>query len=395
MTSSAVLAEPTAPAWSSRHVVTITPFYPSTENPVGGCFLAEALRHLKEVGVLNTVFAVDPVYRPATISHPDFPSERIRFFSFPRGIGLPSSGRFLFGEILGKIRALHHHRQIDLIHAHSTLPCGYAALLISRELNLPFVVSVHGLDVSSRRQVGGASGWLCERVSRSVFAAASRVICVSEKVQERVRQIEPNARTNVVYNGVDCKYFRPSISTPQCPSVLAIGNLIEEKGFDSLLRAFAVARQKVSNVRCQIIGVGSEERRLRALAVDLGIARSVEWLGRQGRSQVAAALGACTVFALPSYYEALGCVYLEAMACGKPVIGCRGQGIDEVIQHGVNGWIVEPENDRDLTEQLLRLLEDEALRQRTGLAARQTILNSFSLQHQAERLSRLYEECLS
>jgi glycosyltransferase involved in cell wall biosynthesis len=177
--------------------------------------------------------------------------------------------------------------------------------------------------------------------------------------------------------------------------ILAMGNLIDTKGFDSLLRAFAEVRPELPDARCQIIGEGPREGHLKNLAADLGISDSVEWLGRQDRAQVSTALRSCAVFALPSTYEALGCVYLEAMASGKPVIGCRGQGIDEVIRNGINGWIVEPEDDRGLAHHLSRLLRDAALRQSTGLAARQTILNGFTLQHQAERLSLLYEECLS
>ena len=101
---------------------------------------------------------------------------------------------------------------------------------------------------------------------------------------------------------------------------------------------------------------------MQALAQRLDIRERVRFLGRQSRQQVAAAMRRCTVFALPSRYEGLGCVYLEAMSVGKPVIGCRGQGIAEIIQHGSNGFLVGPDNERELSLALAMLLRDEPRR---------------------------------
>ena len=103
----------------------------------------------------------------------------------------------------------------------------------------------------------------------------------------------------------------------------------------------------------------------------------------------------CTVFALPSRYEGLGCVYLEAMSSGKPVIGCRGQGIAEIIQQGSNGFLVGPDNEKELALALGMLLRDEALRRRVGAAARDTILDRLTLARQAEDLARIYRESLA
>jgi glycosyltransferase involved in cell wall biosynthesis len=101
----------------------------------------------------------------------------------------------------------------------------------------------------------------------------------------------------------------------------------------------------------------------------------------------------CTVFALPSRYEGLGCVYLEAMSTEKPVIGCRGQGIAEIVQHGVNGFLVGPDNEKELTIALAMLMRDESLRRKLGSAARATILDRFTLANQAESMLRIYREC--
>jgi glycosyltransferase involved in cell wall biosynthesis len=98
------------------------------------------------------------------------------------------------------------------------------------------------------------------------------------------------------------------------------------------------------------------------------------------------------VFALPSSYEGLGCVYLEAMASGKAAIGCLGQGIEEVIRHDENGWLIRAGACEELTEGLRVLLRDASRRARIGSAARDTILQSFTLAHQARALRSVYEE---
>lgn len=100
----------------------------------------------------------------------------------------------------------------------------------------------------------------------------------------------------------------------------------------------------------------------------------------------------CTVFVLPSRYEGLGCVYLEAMSCGKPVIACHGQGIDEIIHHGRNGWLIPVDGLTQLVQGLEFLLGDVQLRARIGEAARQTILSSLTLSHQAQNLLKVYED---
>jgi glycosyltransferase involved in cell wall biosynthesis len=100
----------------------------------------------------------------------------------------------------------------------------------------------------------------------------------------------------------------------------------------------------------------------------------------------------CSVFVLPSRFEGLGCVYLEAMACGKPAIGCYGQGIEEIIQDGVNGALTPVDGLDQLTQKLRTLLSDADLRERMGVAARQTILDRLTLSHQAQSLMKVYEQ---
>ena len=303
-------------------------------------------------------------------------------------------GLFYFASLLPEIRRLHGSHPVSVIHAHSALPCGHAASLLSRELKIPFVVTVHGLDAFSTRQVPGYAGKWCARISQSVYRSACSVICVSEKVRDQVLAgAGARVNTTVLYNGVDPQMFSPPESETGGLMILSVGNLIPVKGHELLLRAFAMIQNRFPALSLEIIGDGPERSRLEQLAQEQNLAGRVHFRGRQSRAQVADAMRHATVFALPSRYEGLGCVYLEAMAAGKPVIACRGQGIEEVIEPGINGCLIATDDLQGLADTLTQLLDQAELRRKMGEAARQTILRGYSLGEQAARLFRLYREC--
>lgn len=376
------------------HVLTLTPFYPSRNDDASGCFVAEPLAATAKAGVVNTVFAMQPFYRQRLRADSTAPAEWLRYFSLPGGLGLPLAGAFLFARIVGRVRELQRLRRIDLVHAHAPLPCGHAAMLLNAELGLPYVVSVHGLDAFSTEQVKGRAGEWCRRISQRVYHSSRRVICISERVREQVLEgLGRSCRTSVVYNGVDPELFSPGSETSSGePLVLSVGNLIAIKGHELLIRAVASLAPEFPELTLEIIGDGPERSRLQALAQQLQVPDRVHFLGRQSRHQVAAAMRRCTVFALPSRYEGLGCVYLEAMSVGNPAIGCRGQGIAEIIQHGSNGFLVGPDNEKELALALAMLLRDPVRRRNLGAAARDTILERLTLAQQAESLVRIYRE---
>jgi glycosyltransferase involved in cell wall biosynthesis len=379
-------------------VVTLTPFYPTAQDDASGCFISEPLDWLAKAGVRNTVFAAQPVYRGSFHNGKTaIPAQWFRYLALPGGFGLPTAGAFLFARTVGRLRELHREQRVDLIHAHGPLPCGHAAMLLSEELKIPFVVSVHGLDVFSDVQVSGRAGKWCRRISQRAYNASRRVICISEHVREQVLEgMGRTCRTSVVYNGVDPELFSPgSGHISEELVILSVGNLIPIKGHELLIRALASFVPEFPALKLEIIGDGPELSRLQSLAGQLEVSDRIRFRGRQPRREVAAAMRRCTVFALPSRYEGLGCVYLEAMSSGKPVIGCREQGIAEIIRHGSNGFLVGPGNEKELTLALGMLLRDANLRRNLGAAARDTILDRLTLEQQAENLARIYREAVA
>jgi teichuronic acid biosynthesis glycosyltransferase TuaC len=379
------------------HVLTLTPFYPSRGDEVSGCFVAETLQQLEKLGVRSSVIAVDPIYHPRRKSNLKFPAEWIRYPKLPGNFGLSSAGRFLGESLLRRARLLHRHNPVNVIHAHAALPCGHAAAVLSRRLGIPFVVTIHGLDVfNSCFESGIAAQWR-RKASMDVYQKATMVICISDKVRKLTAD-EPRGavKTEVVYNGTDPDLFSPGPTSDDAQTVLIVGNLLAGKGHELVLTAISKLRHSSlhssPNLRCIIIGEGADRDRFAALARNLGISEQVHFLGRCSRAEVAEAMRHCTLFVLPSRYEGLGCVYLEAMASGKPVIACRGQGIDEIIDHGKNGWLIPVDGLDELVQALQLLLGNSELRDQIGRAARQTILDGITMSHQAQKLLKIYQE---
>src|SRR6266567_1140707 len=378
-------------------VLTLTPFYPSAEDGSQGGFVAEPLSWMEPEEIENHVIAVQPFYRER--QHPADSGVRSRwetYFSVPGNFGLPTAGAFLAASLMRTVHKMNRMGSFDLVHAHGALPCGDVARLISERLGIPFVVSVHGLDVFSdafsETQAGrAASGW-CRRVSKRVYGSARSVICISEKVRERLGR-DLCGKAEVIYNGVDVEMFRTGAELQSPSTVLSVGNLIPIKGHALLLRAFARVSELVSECSLEIFGDGPERRNLVRLAQELGISGRVRFQGRQSREKITEAMRRCAVFALPSSYEGLGCVYLEAMASGKAVIGCRGQGIEEVIEHGKNGFLISPGSETELSDGLGMFLQNEDLRYRVGTSARSTVLQRYMISHQARQLIKVYRGC--
>lgn len=385
------------------HVLTLTPFFPHQGNEADGPFVAEPLIALAEFGVHSTVIAAkpishSPVIQPVCGANGTEPrAVWVRSWQLPGRAALGSWGPLLYLRLVGEVRRLHRKRRIDLIHAHCGLPCGQPAAQLARDLGIPFVVTIHGMDAFSIGREQGLSRWWCDRATRRVYRRANQNICVSGAVQREIVNVMGDAaRTAVVYNGVDTELFSPSFDgEPAVPTILSVARLAPVKRLSLMLRAVAKLARQYPSLRYEIIGEGQELANLTALAGQLNIADRVAFLGRCSRREVAEAMRRCTVFALPSQEEALGCVYLEAMATGKPAIGCRNQAIAEIIRHGENGWLVEADDLDDLAQGLAALLDDAHLRQQIGREARPTMVEAFTLRHQAARLSQVYREVIA
>jgi teichuronic acid biosynthesis glycosyltransferase TuaC len=378
------------------HILSLIPTSPEAYDDAGDCFALAPLRILTEMGVRTTALSVLSLWRSMGTGRTAVTTKpHLVYFSLPGDLGLPTAGAFLFARIIGKIRELNCRKKIDLLHAHGPLPCGHAAMLVQRELRVPYVVSVNGHDESSLQRAVGHVGKWCRRISQRVYAESSRVLCVNEDVREKVLQrVGRSCRTSVVYNGVDPDVFLPpSEAAEPAPRVLHVSDLNGSGGQDGLIRAIASLQKEFPSVSLDIIGTGAHSSSMGKLAQDLGVSDRVRFLRCQSRQQFTDAMKSCTLFVLLSSSEDLECALLEAMCCGKTVIVCRRDGITEIIQHGINGFLINPENEKQLELAIAMLLREPQRRNNLGLAARDTILDRFTVKQQAENLMRIYREC--
>jgi glycosyltransferase involved in cell wall biosynthesis len=197
----------------------------------------------------------------------------------------------------------------------------------------------------------------------------------------------------LIPNGVDITRFNPthldSSSDGREQIVVCVSGLRYEKGIDVLLQAWHLVHQQALQARLIIVGDGGLQFQLECMAKALGIANSVEFTGLQ--TDVPTQLHRGGIAVLPSRWEGMPNALLEAMGCGLPCVATRVSGSEDIIQHGVNGLLVEPEDYHSMAQALLTLLLDPGLTQKFGLAARKTVERHYSFDHVMDSYIELYQ----
>ncbi len=300
-----------------------------------------------------------------------------------------------------RVRAYIQARKIDLVHS-TTAQClvgGCAARLAG----IPSIYHVHDLTLASPKIVG-------HLLSRLVSLTGDRILFVSEAAL-RSFPLPPDEshKALVVHNGVDIEEYCPEnpdrevytefgLDSSQ-PIVMAVGALERRKGQDILIRAAARVCQSIPNACFLFIGEvhpysrkNGYEAEVKQLVIELGLTKNVIFTGP--RADVNRLLCAADVVVQPSLVEAGALVPLEAMACGKPIVGTVVGGIPEEIEHGVTG-ILAPPNDPDaLAKAILIFLRDEDFRKRMGAAGLRRVEQFFTVQKQSKAIASVYDELI-
>jgi len=193
-------------------------------------------------------------------------------------------------------------------------------------------------------------------------ADAVRTVSTQTTGLVRALGVEPAA---VFPSYVDAPAFleRPPVPLPERPRAVFVGVLERYKAFDTLVAAWRLAAPRVPDAALHVVGDGS----LRDL-----VPHDVEWSQRLTSEEVAAAMDDSWVFCLPSRSEGLPRVALEAASRGRAIVGGNRAGIPDVVEHGVNGLLVDPDDPQELADALVRILSDRAYAERLGSAARRT-----------------------
>ena len=312
--------------------------------------------------------------------------------------------RFIFMQtpitprMRGSLRAL----SADVVHAHSPPPlASHYAGAVASERGIPYVVTYH-CDV----ELPSAFGSVVESIYRRSLGAdtlrnANQVIVTTRTYAATSRAIW-RYNPSVIPNAVDHRRFRPDVDgsavrsklriPPEVPIVLLVGRIVPHKGVEH----FVEAARYVPDAWFLVAGGGSSLDAMKRLALSMGVADRVRFLGRISDNRLPEVYAACDVFVLPSVsrLEAFGIVALEAMSTGKPVIVADIPGVREIIEDGRDGLLADPVNPRDLAEKIRRLLSDPEVRQTMGARGRERVLESFSIERVTDRIEAVYRAIL-
>jgi starch synthase len=296
----------------------------------------------------------------------------------------------------------------QLVHSH-TWYANLGGHLASMLYGIPHVMTMHSLEALrpwKAEQLGGGyrvSTW-CERTSA---ASAAAVVAVSDGMRADILSAYPEIqaeRVRVIRNGIDTDEYRPDPETGVLerygvdlarPYVIFVGRITRQKGVPVLLRA---ASGLIPEAQLVLLAGAADTPEQLAEVTELvdGLQASrsgVIWIPEMlPKAEVIQLLTHATVFAIPSVYEPLGIVNLEAMACGTAVVGSRTGGIPEVVADGETGLLVPPDEPRPLADALNALLRDPGRARAMGQAGRKRAVAEFGWPAIAAQTAGLYAE---
>ncbi len=290
---------------------------------------------------------------------------------------------------ISRLRSLVASERYEIVHTH-LFPANYYAAIVSRLFPDPIWVYTEHSVWNRRRRFQAL-----RLVETAIYSRFERIVAVSELVATSLRQWLPAlaSRVMMIPNGVIVPPFQQRVEFERSAKELTIlyaGRLEHVKGVDVLLRAFADLTLPVILL---IAGTGSQRAAFEQLAVELGISERVKFLGF--RSDLAQLMTKVNCMVLPSRWEGLPMVVLEAMALGTPVIASAVGGIPEVIEDGITGWLVPPEDADRLAGILFQTLSNTEKAQSVALAAHARIKRDYSVEVLAQKTLVLYEELLN
>ena len=353
-------------------IVVLSSLFPSSSQPTAGLFIRERMfRVARRVPLVvvspqpwfpfqGLIRPLRPQYRPATPSRELQDGIEVRF---PRFFAIPGILRSLDGFFMAlcclpTFWRLRRTFRFNLIDAHFAFPNGYAASILGRWFGVPVTITLRGTEPSHLRRRA-----IRARVVKAL-RRASRVFAVSDSLRRIALDLGvPAPRSCVIGNGVDLVKFRRipremarmQLGIPDDALVLiSVGGLVERKGFHRVIDTIPSLLERFPTLRYLIVGGPSPEgdasAELRAQVGRLGLEQQVAFLGTIAPERLHVPLSAADVFVLATRNEGWANVFLEAMACGLPVVTTNVGGNAEIISAPSLG-IVVPFGDRTKLEE--------------------------------------------
>lgn len=273
---------------------------------------------------------------------------------------------------------------VTQLHSHFANSSASVAMLTAELANIPFSYTLHG-----PADLFEPYSWhLAEKTARARFVA-----CISYFARSQCMLFSDPVhwpKLRIIHCGITPELYQDSGATQSGRShFVFVGRLAAVKGIRVLLQAFQMARKTNPDLTLTLVGDGPDRAALEAEAAPMGDV--VRFAGFQSQSEVAKILATADVFVLPSFAEGVPVVLMEAMASGKPVLASRVAGVPELVEDGVNGFLVAPGDAVDLAKKIGIMSADAALRMRMGQAGRQKVQEEFNIETEATRLRALFE----
>lgn len=391
-----------------KHVLALATLYPNAVNPRFGTFVARSLEALAKRGAWR-VTVINPIglpplalgrYRPLAELSPMSEEggiivHRPQFTLIPR-IGARRNASAIARTVLPLVRRIHAEHPIDVVDAQFFFPDGPAAAEIARAMGLPLSIKARGSDISFWGDHSFARQQMLEAAR-----AATGLLAVSRDLAGQMAAMGMEAdKITVHYTGLDRDRFRPfehtqlrnqlgrelGFALPEnAPLLACVGALIERKG-----QAIAITALKaVPGARLVLVGKGEDEARLRALAVNEGVETRVHFAGSIDHDLMPLILSAADVMVLPTVSEGLANVWVEALACGTPVVTCDVGGARELIVNETAGRLVD-RNPEAVAAGITAVLNDPPSRE--AVAA---LTEPFSWEANAAALAAHYERLVA
>jgi colanic acid/amylovoran biosynthesis glycosyltransferase len=276
---------------------------------------------------------------------------------------------------------------IELVRAHFLHTEALAARFLGLLLGVPYSVTVYTVFVEFPK-----------RVIQDIVSHAAFLVADTHQTERFLKSfgVEPD-RIHVVHNSVNMEEFplRSLEKTTDRLIVLGVGRLDPKKGFDVLISACSILRERGVQFRCVIVGGGAEQEKLLKMRARLKLENYVEMTGELSFAEIKPWYYKAAVFAMPSVVtlegqtDGLPTVVIEAMASGLPIVGSLVAGIPEAVQEGVNGFLIPASEPEQLANRIQLLLEQENLRVQFGSESRRIAGAQFSLDKKASMLSQL------
>jgi teichuronic acid biosynthesis glycosyltransferase TuaC len=360
-------------------IVVFTTLFPNATQPNSGIFIRERMFRVAKVIPLMVVAPVPwfpfqglirifrPHFRPAPpyreiqegieVLHP-------RFFSIP-GIVKSLDGVFLALSTFVLMRRLQRKYNFNIIDSHFAYPDGYAASLLGKWLQLPFTVTLRGTEARLAKQS------VFRKHMTSALQSSAKVFSVSDSLRQIALTLGvAESKTQVVGNGIDTTKFyaidkfsaRSKLGLPaNAPVIVSVGGLVERKGFHRVIDCLPKLIQEFPTLLYLIVGGPSPEgdmsAQLRAQVTQLGLNEHVIFTGPMKSEVLKEPLSAADIFVLSTRNEGWANVFLEAMACGLPVITTNVGGNAEVVCHPELGTVIPFGNQNTLEKCLATALK--------------------------------------